>query len=234
MGKTITSGRDLLSKKDGDSASDQTDIDTADPLDEKLIPTPDELSEVHTPELSIDTFTIAGKTFQLKLSNIKTQKMMAKSLTAINDLIAKTDVYSLVKSFRDKMRASDKDVGDRLSKIADMDEKDSAENILLLVDEIDSGSDFYIDLVEIVKDIIQYGGIDNIIITVMDLMVGVVYAICCGQDNEVTRDWIEENIAFAQAQDIFFKQMKKDEIQGRAIDFLALSIRLITQKDRDE
>lgn len=63
-------------------------------------------------------------------------------------------------------------------------------------------------------------------------MIGVIHAICFNQDSSATRDWVEDNINFNQAQDIFFKQMAKDEVQGRAMDFLALSIRLITQKDR--
>lgn len=225
MKKKITSGKDLLPKKKKS---------TPEEVGEKSIPSTDELAEIHTPELSLDTFLIADKTFKYKISNIKTQKIMAKSLTAINELIAKMDVHSLVKSFRNKMRSADDKVTDGLSKIAGMEGKELEENINLLSKEIDGGSDFYVDLVELIKDVIQYGGIDNIIIAIMDLMTGVVYAICNGQDKEVDRNWIEENITFNQAQNIFFRQMKKDEIQGKAIDFLALSIRLITQKDRDE
>lgn len=225
MKKKITSGKDLLSKKKKPTSGD---------AEGKAIPTSDELAEIHTPELSLDTFLIADKTFKYKISNIKTQKVMAKSLTAINELISKMDVHSLVKSFRDKMRSADDKITDGLSKIAGMEGEELEENINLLSKEIDGGGDFYVDLVELVKDVIQYGGIDNIIIAVMDLMVGVVYAICNGQDKDIDRNWIEENINFNQSQEVFFRQMKKDEIQGRAIDFLALSIRLITKRDRDE
>ena len=225
MKKKITSGKDLLSKKKKPTSGD---------AEGKAIPTSDELAEIHTPELSLDTFLIADKTFKYKISNIKTQKVMAKSLTAINELISKMDVHSLVKSFRDKMRSADNKITDGLSKIAGMEGEELEENINLLSKEIDGGGDFYVDLVELVKDVIQYGGIDNIIIAVMDLMVGVVYAICNGQDKDIDRNWIEENINFNQSQEVFFRQMKKDEIQGKAIDFLALSIRLITKTDRDE
>ena len=82
--------------------------------------------------------------------------------------------------------------------------------------------DDYLDMVELVQDILARGGLSNIAIMVMDLYVEVIFAICHAQDKAVTRDWIEEHVGLSEAQDIFFKQMAKDEVQGRAMDFLAL------------
>ena len=194
--KTYTSGKDFLkdNQKEEPVASDE--ITEQPPIEE--------LAEVHTPDISTDVFKIADKTFKIKVANIKVQKIMAKSLGSINDLMSKLDIKPIAEKFRNKMNDSDKN-------------------------DLET-TDLYVDVADIIKTIITAGGVDNILITIMDLMTGVVYAICNGQDKEISMDWIEENINFNQAQDIFFRQMKKDEIQGRVIDFLALAVHLLTKK----
>ena len=218
----ITSGKELLAQKPKTGKGSE--------IDQEQIPTSDELSEIHTPDLSTDTFQIADKTFKIKFSNIKTQKMMAKSLESINDLISKINVTAIVKGFRDRMRESDKKTSEQISKLADLDKDKLEEEVILLTDQLNEGDDFYIDIVDTIKDIIHYGGVHNIIIALMDLMTGIVFAICHSQDNTITQEWIEDNIDFNQAQNVFFRQMEKDEIQGKVIDFLAVLIRLVTQK----
>ena len=194
--KTYTSGKDFLKDNQKEEPVALDEITEQPPIDE--------LAEVHTPDISTDVFEIADKTFRIKISNIKTQKIMAKALGSINDLMSKINIKPIAEKFRDRMNAADK--------------KDS------------ENADLYVDVADIIKTIITAGGIDNILIVVMDIMIGVIYAICNGQDKETTRDWIEENINLNQAQKIFFRQMKKDEIQGKAIDFLALAVHLLTKK----
>jgi len=157
------------------------------------MPAEKEFAEAHTPELSTDTFQIADKTFQLRASNIKTQKVMAHALDVITDLIKKIDLLPIFKGIQDK-----------LNKNADSP----------------SGGNEYLDIIEMIKDVIEYGGVGNIMGAILDLYVGVVFAICKGQYGDVTRDWIEENMSFYDAQRIFFIQMNKDRIGGRVIDFL--------------
>jgi len=220
--KKYSSGKDFL--------KDNKKTETVAPAKVTEQPPAEELAEIHTPDLSTDVFTIADKTFKIKISNIKTQKIMAKSLSCINDLMSRIDIKPVAEKFRDKMNASDKRSSDRLKRLEGLDEKEIEAEFKKMAGEETTDNDFYVDFADMIKEIITAGGIDNILITIMDLIIGVVYAICYGQDKEITRDWIEENVNFNQAQIIFFRQMTKDEIQGRAIDFLALSIRLVTEK----
>jgi len=221
MSKKYSSGQDFLkdNKKKEPVASEITEQ-----------PPVDELAEVHTPDISTDIFKIADKTFKIKISNIKTQKVMAKSLGSINDLMSKLDIKPVMEKFRDKMNDADRKSAEQLKRLEGLDEKELEAEFQKIAMEDPTGNDFYVDLADLIKEIITAGGIDNILIMIMDLITGVVYAICNGQDKEVTMDWIEENINFNQAQEIFFSQMKKDEIQGRVIDFLALAIRLVTER----
>lgn len=222
--KKVTSGKELLSKKskkavapDGESTEQQL--------------APGELAEIHTPELSTDTFQIADKTFKIKVSNIKTQKIMAKSLRAVNDLIATIDIIPIVEGFRERSQKTEERNREFLEKVRDLDEDEVEKQFDTLAEGLGkTQEDFYVDIASLVKDVLQYGGVPNILTAIMDLMAGIVFAICSGQDKGISRDWIEENINFNQAQDIFFRQMEKDEVQGRAIDFLALSVRLLTKK----
>jgi len=217
--KTITSGKALVKEKKGQSA---------------IEPSAEDFAEVHSPALSTEHFVIADKIFKIKISNIKTQKIMARSLTIISDLLAKIDILPIIKGFRDRMRkSSSSELTEKIASLKGLESEEATKAIAELSEEI-SGDDFYVDLVEFVKDIVQHGGIDNIMIGMMDLTVGIVYAICHSQDNAITMDWIEENVTFYQAQDIFFRQMEKDEMQGRVIDFLALLIRQVVKKPGSE
>jgi len=166
-------------------------------------PTQKELDEVVTPELSTDFFTIADKTFQIRLSNIKTQKRMSYALDSINNLIEKIDVRKVFDKVRTTLEGY-KEEGNK--------------------------PDEYLDMVDLAKAVLHEGGIGTILVTIIDLYVGIVFAICQSQDKTVTRDWVEENIDFNKAQYIFFKQLKKDQLGGRVVDFLAVLTRLLTGK----
>jgi len=168
------------------------------------MPTTKEFAEAHTPELSQDTFVIADKTFQLRMSSIKTQKIMACALDAITEMIKKIDLLPIFKAIQDKLNRTV---------------------------TVDNDSNEYLDMVELIKDVISYGGLSNIMNTVLDIYVGVVFAICNSQDRTVSRDWIEENISFYDAQKIFFIQMEKDRIGGRVIDFLHMLTRQIVKRE---
>lgn len=220
--KTYSSGKDFL--KDNEPKK------TVGPDEIIEQPPAEELSEVHTPDISTDVFKISDKTFKIKVSNIKTQKIMAKSLGSINEFMSKLDIRPIMEKFREKMNESDRKSSDLNKKLQGLSEKELEAEFQKIADEDSNDNDFYVDFADMIKEIVTSGGIDNIMITIMDLITGIVYAICNGQDKEVTKDWIEENINFKQGQEIFFRQMAKDEIQGRVIDFLALSIRLVTER----
>jgi hypothetical protein len=168
------------------------------------MPTTKEFAEAHTPELSQDTFVIADKTFQLRMSSIKTQKIMACALDAITEMIKKIDLLPIFKTIQDKLNRTVTS---------------------------DNDSNEYLDMVELIKDVISHGGLSNIMNTVLDIYVGVVFAICNSQDRTVSRDWIEENISFYDAQKIFFIQMEKDRIGGRVIGFLHMLTRQIVSEE---
>jgi len=73
---------------------------------------------------------------------------------------------------------------------------------------------------KLIETIVDRGGISTILETLMNMVLDVVCASLAAQDDTVTRDWVEENIGFAQAQALFFMQLEKDRISGRVIDFL--------------
>jgi len=177
-------------------------------------PTSEEFNEVFTPDLSSDTFIIADKTFRIKTSNIKTQKIMAKSLNVINELIGKIDVDSLIQKFQkiisDKINESERLVNSKKNRV-----------------EEEAETEDFANMINFVQELINQTGIGDIAITIMDLYVGVIYAICYAQDSSITRDWIEDNINFAFIQDIFFRQMQKDQMQGKVIDFLSILTRTL-------
>ena len=163
--------------------------------------TTDEIEESFSPDLSMDSFKIADKTFQYKMSSIKTQKIMVKSLDVITDLLKSFDVSGMAKDHRDRTSANLKEG--------------------IVTDGIG-------DMLVLVQDIIQRGGISNILITLMDLFVGVVHTICQAQDDSITREWVEENLGgVSAAQEIFFAQLDKDSIGGRVIDFLQIATRAV-------
>lgn len=187
------------------------------------IPTDKEFAEAHTPELSQDIFVIANKTFKLRMSSIKTQKIMARALDAITDLIKKIDLLPIFRGIQDKLNRNQSALIAKVKKAVD-----SEEDIDLTDD-----SDNYLDMVELIKDVISHGGLSNIMNTILDIYVGVVFAICNSQDETVSRDWVEENISFYDAQKIFFIQMEKDRIGGRIIDFLhILTLQIVSEEEK--
>ena len=193
--RKFTSAEEVLG-----SGKKQSDTEISGNLTE---PTSEEFNEVFTPDLSADTFIIADKTFRIKISNIKTQKIMAKSLTAIDDLLGKIDVVKIVKKLQQ-----------------------------LIVSKEDNNEEL-VGMASFVKEIINQTGMSKIAIAIMDLYTNVVFAICHSQDSEITIDWIEENINFVFAQNIFARQMIKDQIQGKVIDFLSILTRLLIGNGSD-
>jgi len=201
MGKIITSGKDLIKDKKADKGVlKEEDI---------VRPSPEEFAEANTPELSTDYFTIADKTFLYKISNIKTQKIMAKALDAVSNFIGKIDI---------------KTAFDKLREIFKNQQQESS----------DSEIAGYMDMAEIVKVLIEQGGLSNIYIAILELYSKSVYAICNSQNASITIDWIEENTNFNQAQEIFFRQMAKDNIGGKVINFLYGLTRAIVGEKRKE
>ncbi len=173
-------------------------------------PSQENFAEANTPGLSTDTFEIAGKTFLYKISNIKTQKIMAMALDVVSDLIGKIDIKVAFEKLRSVFQKQQE------------------------VDGVDSETSDYIDMVEIVKVLIEQGGLSNIYIAILELYAKSVYAICHSQDERITMDWIEENIGFNQAQEIFFRQMRKDEMGGAVINFLYRLTRGVVGKKENE
>jgi len=211
---TSVLAEDIFRKKGGDSSNNNKD--TTIPIK----PTEKEFAEAHTPGLSPDTFQIADKTFQLRMSNIKTQKIMVHALDAITDLIKKIDLLPIFKSIQDKLNRN-QDV--LMAKIKGS--VNSKEDIDLADD-----SNEYLDMVELIRDVVAHGGLGNIMGTILDIYIGVVYAVCNSQNKDIDRDWIEENISFYDAQRIFFMQMEKDRIGGRVINFLHILTRQIVNE----
>jgi len=201
MGKVITSGKDLIKDKKEEKGVSAEEVPR---------PSPEEFAEANTPELSTDYFTIADKTFLYKISNIKTQKIMAKALDAISNFIGKIDI---------------KTAFDKLREIFKNQQESSS----------DSEVAGYMDMAEIVKVLIEQGGLSNIYIAILELYSKSVYAICASQDNSITMDWIDENTNFNQAQEIFFRQMVKDGIGGKVINFLyGLTRAIVGEEKRKE
>lgn len=195
------------------------------------MPTEEEFQEAVSPNLSMDEFTIAEKTFKIKMSNIITQKIMAKSLNVITDLIKKIDLKPIFEFLQDKIN---KDRNKLINRIGELEKnKDSGkidfENVVKQMAEEDETS--YLDMVELIQQVIIHGGISNIIETILDLYAGVVYAICKSQDDSITKEWIENNLTFIDAQDIFFQQMEKDRIGGKVIDFLYVLTRQVIKEE---
>ena len=202
-------------KKQGDDGDDKNI-----PVVEK--PSEKEFAEAHTPELSQDTFLIAGKTFQLRMSNIKTQKVIAFSLDAVTDLIKKIDLTPVFKGIQDRLNRDHSAMLKKIRTLEGLDEKkrEKALNEMAADGSVDVDDNSYMDIIELIQDVITHGGLGNITSMILDLYAGVVYAVCNSQDKTISRDWIEENLSFYDAQRIFFIQMEKDRIGGRVIDFL--------------
>lgn len=191
-----------------------------DPIPEQ--PTEDEIQEAASPELSMDEFVLGDRTFKIRISNIRTQKIMAKALDAITDLVKKIDLKPIFNGFQERLNRDRKKLVDRMATTsADNENKDQPvdyEEMIRNMAVEDENS--YMDMVELIKDIITHGGISNIMITLLNLYAGVVFAICKSQDPNIKKEWVEEELSFSVAADIFFSQMEKDRIGGKVIDFL--------------
>ena len=196
------------------------------PLPEQ--PTNEEIQEAASPELSSDEFSLGDRTFKIRISNIITQKIMAKSLDAITDLIKKVDLQPIFGGIQERMNKDRKKLVERLSETSKDDKADVEAMIKKMADEDETS---YLDMIELIKDIITHGGISNIIGTIIDLYTGIVFAICKSQDKEIKKEWVEENLSLHAAQDIFFKQMKKDRMGGKVIDFLYVATQQVVNID---
>jgi len=211
--------KDLFVSKKGEGS-------VVDPSPQAEMPTEVEMREAASPELSLDTFVIGGKTFQYRISNIRTQKLMALALDSITDLLKKIDLAPIFKNIQERINRPRKKM---LEKIAaaqkasggPVDTEEIAKQITA------DDEDNFLDLAEVIQDILKHGGISNIIETILNLYTGIVYAICYGQDKSVTREWIEDNLNMFDAQEIFFEQMQKDRIGGKVIDFLYIITRQV-------
>ena len=185
-------------------------------------PTESEMQEAATPELSSDEFVLGDRTFKIRISNIRTQKIMAKALDSITDLIKKVDLKPIFNGLQDRINRDRKKLVDRMTAAQtggkDKDQAVDYEEMIRNMAAEDESS--YIDMIELIKDIITHGGISNIMVTLLDLYTGIVFSICNSQDKTITKDWIEDVLTFYQAQDVFFRQMEKDRIGGKVIDFL--------------
>ena len=191
-------------------------------------PTTEEIKEAASPELSSDEFMLGDRKFKIRISNIITQKIMAKSLDAITDLIKKVDLQPIFGGLQDRMNRDRKKLVDKLSAATKEDKADTEAMIKKMAEEDESS---YLDMVELIKDILTHGGISNIIGTIIDLYAGIVFAVCKSQDNKIKKEWIEENLSFHDAQDIFFRQMEKDRMGGRVIDFLYVATQQVVNID---
>lgn len=209
--------KDLFKKKTGEGSS-------VDPS--PAIPSETEMREAASPELSLETFVIGDQTFQYRISSIRTQKLMALSLDAITDFLKKIDLSPILKNLQERLNRPKKKI---LEKIAEAkkngDEKIDSDEIIQQM--VDSDENNFMDMAEVVQDIIKHGGLSNIVGTVLSLYAGIVYAICYSQNKEVTREWIDDNLTMFDAQEIFFNQMQKDRIGGKVIDFLYLITRQV-------
>ncbi len=193
-----------------------------------VAPSEEEFAESFSPDLSEETFKIADKSFRIRISSIRVQKIMAKSLDSITDLIKKIDIIPIFTNLKNKMQRNQQKLVERVEGAGEKADKKEIDNILKEMAE--DSSDDYLDLVELIRDVIQHGGLSNILITIMDLYTGTVFAICYAQDNSITLDWVEDNMGVYEAQDIFFRQMEKDKIGGRVIDFLHILTRQLLQE----
>ncbi len=218
MGKEIDA-KDAFIKKTGRGESKK-------PLPEQ--PTNEEIQEAASPELSSDEFSLGDRTFKIRISNIITQKIMAKSMDAITDLIKKVDVQPIFASIQGRLNRDRKKLVERISETSKDDKADVEAMIKKMVEEDENT---YLDMAELIKDIITHGGVSNIIETVIDLYARIVFAICKSQDGAITKEWVEENLSFHAAQDIFFRQMEKDRMGGRVIDFLYLATQQVVNVD---
>ena len=218
-------------KKDID-AKEALGAGSKDPAPEQ--PTTDEMQEAATPELSTDEFVLGERTFKIRISNIRTQKIMAKALDAITDLIKKIDLKPVFNGLQERMNRDRKKLADRMAASLKTDGKkkdqevDYEEVIRNMAEEDESS---YVDMVELIKDIITHGGISNIMVTLLDIYAGVVFAICNSQDKNITKDWVEDELSFSVAQDVFFRQMEKDRIGGKVIDFLYVATQQVIRED---
>lgn len=189
-------------------------------------PTEKEIQEAMTPELSPDTFVLGGKTFQYRISNIHTQKIIALALDSITALLNKIDLTPILSGIQERMHRPRKKMLEAIAKAKKSGKKKvNMEAIVKEIAENDEGN--FMDIVEVVQDVIKHGGLSNIVITILDLYTGVVYGICHSQQESVTREWIESELNMFNAQEIFFEQMQKDRIGGKVIDFLYIATRQV-------
>jgi len=198
---------------------------TKEPLPEQ--PTEEEFQEAASPELSTDEFVLGDRTFKIRISNIRVQKIMAKALDAITDLIKKIDIKPIFESLQNKINKDRKKIAKRIAANSKQGKEDLNVDSIIedMVNESDGSS--YLDMIELIQEIITYGGLSNIVSTILDLYAGIIFAICNSQDEKITKEWIEENLTLFDAQEIFFKQMEKDRIGGKVIDFLYVITRQV-------
>jgi len=226
MPKIELDAKDALGVKDTDDGEGSIN----EPLPDQ--PTEEEFQEAASPELSLDEFVLGDRTFKIRISNIRTQKIMAKALDAITDLIKKIDLKPIIESFQDKINRDRKKLVDRISASKDDKAENQAVDYEKMIHEMAAEDEnTYIDMIELVRDIITHGGISNIIETILDLYAGIVYAICNSQDKTITKEWVEDNLTLFDAQEIFFNQMAKDRMGGKVIDFLYVITRQVVKKD---
>jgi len=210
--------KDLFKTKKGEGSA-------VDPSPQPKIPTEAEMREAASPELSLDNFVIGGKIFQYRISNIRTQKLMALALDSITDLLEKIDLAPVFKNIQERIDRPRKKMLEQIA--AQKTSKKPVDTEKIMKQIIADGEDNFLDMIEVVQDILKHGGLSNIIETILNLYAGIVYAICFGQDKSVTREWIEDNLNMFDAQEIFFNQMQKDRIGGKVIDFLYVITRQV-------
>lgn len=227
MPKTELSAKDALKKSQIDDTFPTSDKDV-------IVPTEKEMQEAASPYLSDDHFELGGKTFQIRISNIKTQKIMAKSLDSVTEFIRKLDIKPLIEKLVEKFDRGN-DVTKALSGIAKSEgtaeeKQKKFESEIKKIGESADDTNIFIDMAEFVKEIISYGGISNIVEMILELYTGVIYAVCRSQDDTTTKDWVEENLTFSKADSIFMRQLEKDQIGGRVVDFLSVLTRQVIKK----
>lgn len=122
-----------------------------------------------------------------------------------------------------------KQISQKASKITDLLKKI---NIPALIQDFRNAAkeseDEYVDFVNFVMKILYQIGPDVLIDKLLNLYVEIVQLILYDQNRIATIEWVEENLSFYQLQLIFFKQMEKDRIQGKIINFLAVATHLLT------
>ena len=217
--KNEIDAKDLFTTKKGEGS-------IADPSPDIQAPTEAEMREAASPDLSLDTFVIGDQTFQYRISNIRTQKLMALALDAITDLLKKIDLAPVFKNIQERIDRPRKKMLEQIAAQKTSEKPIDTEEIVKQIISDDEGN--FLDLVEVIQDILKHGGLSNIIATILNLYTGIVYAICYSQNKDITREWIEDNLTMFDAQEIFFNQMQKDRIGGKVIDFLYLITRQVT------